>query len=80
MFVDIGVEDVSKLFRNIDRSMEMCDGSRVFGVKRECCKGHLWAAESVYVPEQRTEIMWLYYGSKTLVHWRRLNNGEVWNI
>ena len=68
MFVDIGFEDVSKLFRNIDCCMEMCDGSRVFGGKRECCKGYLWTAESVYGPEETTEIVWLHYGTKTLVH------------
>ena len=63
MFEDIGVEDVSKLFRNIDHSTEMCDGCRVFVGKRECCKGHLWTAESMYRPEESTEIMWLYYGT-----------------
>ena len=68
MFVDIDVEDVSKLFRNIDRRMEMCDGCRVFGGKREYCKGHLWTAESVHRSEENTEIMWLYYGTKSLVH------------
>jgi hypothetical protein len=68
MFVDIGVEDVSKLFRNFDGSVEICDGCRMFGGKRECCKGHLWTAESLYGREESAEIMWPYYGTKTLVH------------
>jgi hypothetical protein len=79
MFVDVGFEDGSKLLI-IDRSMEMCDWCRVFGGKRECSKGHLWTAEIVYGPEESAEIMWLYYGTKTLVHQRRLNDGQVWSI
>jgi len=67
MFVDIDVEDVRKLLI-IDRTVEMCEGCRLFGGKRECFKGRLWTTESVYGSEESTEIMWLYYGIKTLVH------------
>lgn len=55
-------------------------GAGCLVVKGSVARGICGQQKSVYGPEESTEIMWLYYGTKSLVHKRRLNDGQVWNV